>query len=76
MRNDSHSVIAWVIIAVQAIGLEIYLLIARSHTLSEQMRYWIRHGKLGSVLVMFWTWLLYHFVIEPVIRFVSKFLSR
>ena len=72
MRSDEHSTIAWVVLAVFVIIVEAYLWIVRDHTFSEQMRYWIRYSKLGSVLVMFWIWVTYHFVIEPIVRYTAK----
>jgi len=76
MRTDKHSVLAWIVLGVIALIFEGYLYFIRDHTLSEQMRYWIRNAKLGSGLVIFWAWLLYHFTFEPIIRFIKKLLTK
>ena len=75
LRTDSHSEIAWVIIFLVAAAAEIYLIVFRDHTLSNQMQYWIRGGWRGQVALIFWAWLAYHFVLEPVIRLAAKLIK-
>lgn len=68
LRNDLHSDIAWVVLFAMAAVAEIYLIIFRGHTLSNQMQFWAREGWRGQVAIIFWAWFSYHVIIEPLIR--------
>lgn len=75
-RSDPHSEWSWVVLLLSALGLEIYLIAFRDHTLSAQMQYWVKRHPLSGFLVVFWGWLAYHFVLEPTIRFMRSMVER
>ena len=75
LKSDPHSEAAWAILIAAAIILEAYLLIARDHTLSGQMQYWIKHDRLSGLFVVFWGWIAYHFVLEPTVRWTQKLIA-
>ena len=68
LRDDPHSDIAWVILFIGAGVAEVYLIVVRDHTLSNQMQFWAREGWRGQVAIIFWAWFGYHIIIEPLIR--------
>ena len=68
LRDDPHSDIAWAILFVGAAVAEIYLIVFRDHTLSNQMQFWAREGWRGQVAIIFWVWFSYHVILEPLIR--------
>lgn len=68
LRDDLHSDIAWVILFVGTMVAEIYLIVFRDHTLSNQMQFWAREGWRGQVAIIFWMWFSYHVILEPLIR--------
>ena len=68
LRDDPHSDIAWAILFIVAATAEVYLIVVRNHTLSNQMQFWAREGWRGQVAIIFWAWFTYHVVLEPVIR--------
>jgi len=68
LKTDPHSQVAWVIVMVVVVVAEFYLIVARDHTLSGQMQYWVRHSRVGTLMIVFWGYLLYHFAIEPLVR--------
>ncbi len=77
LKNDTHSQIAWTILLLGAVIAELYLIIFRNHTLSNQMQWWI-HGNetiTGLIMFAFWVWLTVHFVVEPVVSVASKLLK-
>ena len=71
ITDNPYSVASWILITCVVAPLEIYLLWKHDHTLSEQMRWWIRNSKWGSVLMMFWIWVAVHFIIEPIVRYIA-----
>ncbi len=68
LRDDLHSDIAWAILFIAAATAEVYLIVVRNHTLSNQMQFWAREGWRGQVAIIFWAWFTYHVVLEPLIR--------
>ena len=68
LRDDPHSDIAGVILFIGAAVAEVYLIVVRDHTLSNQMQFWAREGWRGQVAIIFWAWFSYHIIIEPLIR--------
>ncbi|MGH9158179.1 MAG: hypothetical protein ACRD1K_20615 [Acidimicrobiales bacterium] len=75
-RTAQASELAWAGLFLAAGLLELVLILAGAPTLSSQMQHWVRRLPAGLFMVVFWGWLTFHFVLEPVVRGASSLLER
>jgi hypothetical protein len=67
-RSAPASELAWAGLLLIVGLLELALIVTDNPTLSSQMQYWTRRNPVGVGMVVFWGWLGFHFVIEPIVR--------
>lgn len=72
LKTEPMSEWSWVALGAIVLLLEIMLIGLKDHTLSGQMQWYVRTHKLSGFFVIFWGWLSYHFVLEPIVRFVTN----
>ena len=59
---------AWAVLMVMVLVGEVILLVFFRHTFSNQMMWWIGHSRLGVFKAVFWIFITYHFVFQPVVN--------
>lgn len=68
VRDEAASQWAWAILMGLVLVGEAILLIFWNHTFSNQMMYDITEGKLGVFKAVFWIFLAYHLIFQPVVN--------
>lgn len=58
----------WAILMIQVAILEIVDIVWFDHTLSNEMQWEGQQSWWGQVRIVFWGYIAYHFVLEPIIR--------
>lgn len=72
LKTESLSEWSWVALLGFALVLEVLLIVDKDHTLSNQMQWWVQRARLSGFFVVFWVWLTYHFILEPVVRLIKS----
>lgn len=67
LKTTPNAEWAWVIVLIPVLIAEVFLILQDDHTLSGQMQWYVREHGLSGFFVVFWGWLTYHFVLEPVV---------
>src|SRR3990167_8208779 len=67
---------AWAVTLSLVSFVEVILLVWVRHTYSGQMQFWVQRGPGGSLMAIFWGYLLYHFTVEPLIRAGGSILKQ
>lgn len=75
LRTLPESEWFWVALFGVVLVLEVADIVLWDHTLSGQMQWYVREHKLSGFFVIFWGWLGFHFILEPVVRMVRGFLG-
>ncbi len=68
VRDEPASQWAWAVIMVLVLIGEAILLIFFRHTFSNQMMWWVGNSRLGVFKAIFWIFIAYHFILQPVVN--------
>ena len=68
VREEPASEWAWAVTMVIVLILEVILILLFRHTLSNQMMWWVTRGPLGVFKAVFWIFITYHFIFQPVVN--------
>jgi hypothetical protein len=58
----------WVVVLGVIAATEIVLMLTKQGTLSSQMQAWVGTGRWGRLMAIWWVWLVWHLVLEPLVR--------
>ncbi len=72
IREELVSEWSWAILMVFVLVLEVILIVFFKHTLSNQMMWWITMGNAGVLKAVFWIFIAYHFILQPVVNAARK----
>lgn len=68
VRDEPASQWAWAALMIFVLVGEVILLVFFRHTFSNQMMFWVTRGRLGVLFAVFWIFIAYHFILQPVVN--------